>query len=1120
MQIIQFLFKTKSVRGATARISLLLLLALAGARIAAAQSTTATIVGNVADSTGALIPKATVTATNLDTNLSKTVSSSDAGEYRLDLLPVGRYSITVDASGFKKYVQSNIALTVDQEARVDVTLATGSEGETVTVTDLPPALNLENATVGRTLDTKEVENLPIVDRNIYSLLPLVPGVQNQANGNTLGYPQEVVQVNGGTTSNNNGTVSYYLDGGLNMTALRNTGNIMPNPEAIQEFNVQTSNYNATYGRMSSAVVNVLTQSGTNQLHGSLYEFNRNTDFDATPFEGKGKEPLHRNMFGGAIGGPIVKDRAFFFGEYSGLRQVVSTQVNSAVLPTPLEAAGNFSQFLPTDSGAITSCNQTLSSTDKSAGKFIVCDPTTRKPYAGNIITDPLDVTAQAVLKSLPAANESLGTLTPGYNGYIPSPTNWNEYMGKVDYQLTAKHRIEGMYFYNSGSTVIQAGSGNMPWAYQQQKWTQKNVNVSDTFTISPTKINQTWFTYTRLFGGRDNTPAESLSSFDSNIGVQGPPNLSQMTVTGYFTLSNAIGGPTAGTNFYSARDLFILNAGKHSISIGGEFSLNKDIQVTDLNNYGVFGFSGSSSARTGNALSDFVLGLQSTQTQDAPVTALDNSFFYSLFAQDDWRIRPNLTINAGLRWDIQTAPTDPQNKESTFIEGQQSTVNPAMPPGVLVVGDKGVPRGTVPNSYNHLSPRLGFAWDPYGNGKTSVRASAGLFWGSVSGNEWNATSNYYPFSLRYTFPVVGTLTDPYLHSPSPFPYLYTPGEVKPIVTGGSVEGADPNFTWPYTYQLTASVQQQLTPSLVLSVAYVGSLARNISFSRDINYPVFNAEHPAANTTNNVLQRRPIDTGVLGQILQVQSNQTANYNGLQVTFAQRVTKGISFNGFYAFSKTMDSNVLDSSSAPEDYSMPKLEKGPSNFDQRNTFVTSVIWQPNYFHGENRYVSGIVNGWQISAIVKLATGTPFSVTTGKDDNEDGNTTDRGNQIGPFYNPAVNRNSRSQLIKEFFNPNSFCSYSVTAPTTCLGTGPAGSDGTSQRNGYYGSAQRDVDMGIFRNFNIHERVNLQFRAEATNVFNLVSLSNPNSTLSSATVGTITSAATMREIQLGLRLLF
>jgi hypothetical protein len=1120
MRITPDVRKKKSGCSIALQVVMICLLALLGGLNALAQSTTATIIGNVTDSTGAAITTATITVTNLDTKQPTVLTTNQSGEYRADLLPVGHYQVAVNAKGFKKFVQENITLTVDLLIRVDVVLGTGSESETITVTAEPPQLNMDNATIGNTVESSEVNSLPLVDRNVYSLLPLVAGVQNQTNGNTLGYPQQVVQINGGTTSNNNGTVSYYLDGGLNMTAARNTGNILPNPEAISEFNVQTSNYNATYGRMSSGVVNALTKSGTDQFHGSTYEFNRNTDFNATPFEATTKQPFHRNMFGGVLGGPAVHEKLFFFGEYTGLRQTTSNPVNSAVLPTAAEAVGNFSAFLPTASGAITSCSQTLAAADTAAKNFIVCNPTTRTPFANNIITTALDPTAVNILKSLPAANTGVGTLTPGFNGFIPSKTDWNEYMAKGDYQLSSRQRVEAMFFRNWGTTTIQAGGGNIPWAYQNQQWAQDNVNLSDTFTISDNKINQAWMTYTRIFGARANSPQTSLTSFGSNFAIQGMPNLPQITVTGYFTLSNTIGGPEAGTDFYSGRDMFIYNKGKHSLSLGGEMSLNKDIIASNLNNYGVFGFSGSTTARTGNALADFVLGMQASQTQDAPVVALDNSFFYSLFAQDDWRILPHLTINTGMRWDVQTTPTDPQNKESMFVPGQQSTTNPNMPLGVVVVGDQGVTRGSVPTRYQHLSPRLGLAWDPFGKGKTSVRASAGVFWGSVSGNEWSATSNYYPFSLRYTFPKVGTLTNPYLNSPSPFPYIYTPGKVNAIVTGGSVEGVQPSFQWPYTYQLTASVQQQVTKNLVVTAAYVGSLARDISFSRDINYPVFNATTPTANTTGNVLARRPYDTGVLGQILQVQSNQTANYHGLQVTFSQRLSKGFSFSGFYAFSKTLDSNVLDSNAAPEDYSQPQFEKGPSNFNQKHTYTTTLIWQPNYYHGANHAVKAVADGWSLSTIVKLASGLPFSVTTGKDNNNDGNTTDRANQTGAFYNPSVDRKSRAALVQQYFNPASFCSYSVSAPTVCPGVGPAGSDGSSERNGYYGPAQRDVDMALFRNFNIFRAIKLQARAEVTNAFNMVSLNNPNATLSSATVGKITSAATMREIQLSFRMTF
>jgi hypothetical protein len=1086
---------------------------------ASAQLTTATIVGTVADSAGAVIPRATVTVVNVDTHFTSRAVTSGNGEYRIELLPIGSYSLTAEATGFKKFVQTNIALTVNQQVHVDASLATGASAETITVTDEPSAIDLENGTMGRTIDAQETNNLPIVDRNIYSLLPLIPGVQSNVNGNSLGYPQEVVQINGGSTNSGTGTVSYYLDGGLNMTAVRMTGNQMPNPEALAEFNVQTSNYNVSYGRMSSGVVNAITKSGTNQFHGSLYEFHRETNFNSTPWHAKSRQPVHRNLFGGVVGGPIIRDRTFFFFDYSGFRNIGSNLVNTAILPTAKEAAGNFDEFLPTSSGVITSCGQTISAADKAAGNFIVCNPSTRKPYANNIITDPLDKAAQNILKALPAPNSGTA-LQPLFIGFIPTPATYNEYLGKIDHKLSERQRITGSYFYLAGQNTIQAGSGNLPWAAQLQKYSLHVINLSDTFTISPNKINQTWITYTRSFGGRINTPGTTLTDFGSTFLGQGQLSLPQITVSNYFTLSNAISGPTAGTNFYSARNLFILNEGKHSISLGGEASLNKDILLTELNNYGVYGFQPSTSARTGNALSDYMLGLISTQLQTAPDTAIDNSFFYSAFAQDDWHLLPNLTINAGLRWDIQTPPTDPQNKESTFIQGVQSVVNPAMPLGVLVPGDPGVTRGIVPLQFRHFSPRLGFAWDPFKNGKTSVRGAAGIFWGSVSGNEWNGTSNYYPFTLSYTFGVPGTLADPYKNTPNPFPSTYTPGNVAAAPPGTTVLGIDPNFEWPSTYQLSASVQQELTKSIAVGFAYVGSLARNLVFPFDKNYPIFNTANPTANTTTNINARRPIDTGVLADIQAKESRGTINYNAFQLTFSQRLTRGISFNGYYTWSKTMESYGLDSG-AVVDYNNLKLEKGPTDTDQRNIFVTSLVWQPSYFKGNNRIVKAMVDGWTISTIINLRSGTPFSITTGTDNNADGYSPDRANQTANVYDQTINHGSRALEVKRWFNPGAFCSYNLATPGSCSGTGPAGSDGTSQRDGYIGPGQRDVDLAILRDFGLFENVKLQIRGEATNVFNLVSLSNPNGAINiSGTTNQITSAAPMRQIQVGARLRF
>lgn len=1096
--------------------ALALVLFFLGAIAARAQFTTSTVVGNVTDSTGAAVPNATVTLTNDATNFKSVATANAHGEYRADLLPIGTYTISIEAPGFARFTQKNVPLTVNAEAHLDAALKAGGANQEITISDTPPAINLENPTVGRTLDNAEVESLPIVDRNIYSLLTLVPGVQSVSNGNTLGFPQTVVQINGSTTESNTGAVSYYLDGGLDMTALRMTGNQMPNPEALEQFNVQTSNYNATYGRMSSGVVSAITKSGTNQLHGSAYEFHRETNFNSNPWHGS-RAPIHRNFFGGVVGGPIVRDRTFFFFDYAGYRDQASKNfTGTAILPTAKELSGDFSEFLP--SGAITTCNQALSTADKAAGKFIVCNPTTRVPYAGNIITAPLDAAAVNILKSLPAANAG-SALAPSYVGNVGLPNTYNEYMGKINHQISPRQQLFGSYFYLKGSNTIFPGSGSMPWGTQLQDYVLHVINASHTFTISPNKLNQFWTTYTRSFGGRINAPAKSLTDFGSNFAIQGQPSLPNITVTNYFTLTNAISGPTAGTNYYSVRDLFIWTKGGHTLQMGGEASLNKDIQLTLLNNYGTFGFTASTSARTGNALSDYMLGLVNAQTQDAPVTAIDNSFFYSAFLQDDWRVTRGLTLNLGLRWDVQTPPTDPQGKESTFLLGAKSQVNPLMPAGELVAGDPGITRGIVPIRFQHISPRIGLAWDPFGDGKTSVRAGAGIFWGGVSGNEWNSTSNYYPFTLRYTFPVAGTLSKPYLNTPSPFPFVYTPGNVAAAPAGAAIFGMAPNFQWPYTYQITTSVEQQINRSLVMGLAYVGSLARDLPFNVDLNYPTFNAASPASNTTSNILARRPIDTGVLGAINQQQSVATSNFNSMQVTFRQQMKYGISFNGYYMWSKTMQGVGLDSTFV-EDFRNLKLEKGPANTDTRNQFVTSVVWKPDYVRG-NRIAKYLANGWTITPIITITGGSPFSITTGTDANNDGFSPDRANQISNPYNSSIDHSSRSKSIYRYFDTSAFCAYTVTNPTACPGTGPAGSDGTSQRNGFYGPGYRNVNLAILRDIRFTEKIKLQIRGEASNVFNFVNLNNPNGSIAiSGTTNQITSAGSMRNIQVGGRFVF
>jgi len=1087
------------------KIQFAVLALLLGIPVAAvAQVTTATIVGTITDPGGANVPGAQVTARNVDTGLSRTVTSGDAGTYRIEFLPVGKYDIEVSYTGFKKALLSGIVLQVNDTSRVDVSLAVGQVNETVTITDSAPAeVNTSTSEIGRTIQSGEITSLPLVERNVYTLLDLTPGVQSNNNGVAaastgtssliLGFPEQRTLINGGVDGGT-GSVNYYLDGGNNMTGLRNTGNILPNPDAIQEFRVQTNSYNAEYGRFASGVINVLTKSGTNQFHGSAFEYLRNTVFNANDWASTlARPPFHRNQFGGTIGGPIRHDKTFFFFSYSGLRQTTSTFLNGAVVPTALERAGNF-----TASGT--------KPVDPATGAAFVCNGITNVICPNRI--DP--VAAKIISTYIPLSNVTGSK----WQGNIPSPFDSNDFLVKLDHQLNAKHRLTFSYFETSGTNTVKAGSGNLPWASQQFKWRQHNVNASDVWIISANKINQAWMTYTRNFGGRLNLPATSLGDLGSAFTIQGTPSLPQITVSGFFTLTNAIGGPTAGTNFYSVRDVFSWTKGRHSLKLGGELSLNKDIQQTLLNNYGVFTFNNSV---TKNALADFLIGIPSAITQDAPVTGYTNSWYTALFAQDDFKVHSRVTLNLGLRWDVQTAPTDPLNRVVNYVPGQKSIVNPTAPVGALFYGDPGVERGGIPTSFNHFSPRVGFAWDPAGDGKTSIRGAIGLFYGSLSGNEWNTMTNFQPFSTRLTFsninakttstgvPLGASLSNPYnaFVGGNPFPYKGT------FVTGGGLFPVASDFKWPHSWQMNIGIQRQLTKDLTIGAAYVGTMSRDLPFARDINYPVLTPTATSAGA--NILSRRP--NPAFGPVLLLQSDQTADYRGLQITAAMRMSHHLTFNGFYTYSHTNDSAQLQNNTTQggaQNFSNLAEDYGRADTDQHHVFSMSFNYQPDYYKGDNRVLRHLINGWSISPIVKLRSGLPFTITNGNvDANLDGNTNDRAQLIG---DPHIANPTAAQ----WFNTAAFVQNKIV-------TGVA-TDGNSPRNLLDGPGYRVVDLAISRDFRLTERFRLRFRAEGTNVFNMVNLGQPGNSVpsgaTSTTFGVISSAAAMRKLQFGLRLTF
>jgi hypothetical protein len=1099
------------------------------------QLSTTTAAGTITDQTGAAIPNATVTLTQTETNVTRIVATKDDGVFRAEFLPIGSYIMKVTATGYKGVERKGIVLQVLSTATLDITLDVGEVSETVTVNSEVPLINTSNATLGRVIDNRQVDNLPLVGRDVYQLLTLTPGVQLTQSINNTGFPEQHTLING-STDGTVGQISYYLDGGSNMTGLRNTGNILPNPDAIREFTVQTSNFGAEFGRSSSGFVSVVTKSGTNQIHGSIFEFVRNTALIATTHNGIAKNltPYHRNQFGATLGGPVMKDKLFFFGSYGGLRQS-TTSTLSALVPTAAQRNGDFSANLPT-SGGLTTCRVV------NATQFVLCKPDRSGPYTGNIIPkssfDPvaLNILNQYVPLPNPAgrSTDTVNTRTdPLKLAYIT-----DEFLIKGDYRPVTSHSLTASYFNTSGNSQQNPGGTVVGWSIQNFRWRQQNANLSDIWTVTPNTVNQFWLGYTRQIAGRINTPEISLGDLGSTFQIQGAKQLPQIAVANWFTLGQSISGPLAGANVYQVRDVISTTKGRHTLAMGGEASLEKDMLQTLLNNYGVFSFTSTTSARTGISLSDFLLGRPNTMNQDSTVYANANYWNFGGFLQDDWRALSNLTFNLGLRYDVQTAPTDSLRRQSNFRAGVQSTVVPAAPTGLLFPGDPGVPEGGAYTPYNHVSPRIGFALDAFGNGKTVVKGAAGLFFGTIGGNEWQYPSNNQPYAIRQQYNKVVSLANPYATDTSEFaggvsPYPYTFDSKNPRFTRpAGLVAMDANYKWPYSYQINFGIQQQLGRSTALSMSYVASLSRKLPLFFDHNYPVYNVANPSANTTANVDNRRPLQPGgsasdpTLKTVYVVESGQTSNYNGLQVSVDQRMTKNISFQGFYTWSKTiwsayMANNTLQN--AFEDFNFPELDRQRADSDYRHVFVSSVVWKPNYFSSYNRTVRGAFNGWTVSAIITLQSGAPFNVTTGSDTNADGNNNDRPNVIaGKIARVVDNGHSRVAMMNQWFDTSAFCVFSP-ATGTCKGAGAAGQNGTFRYNALDGPGTRNVDASLFRDFPIHDRVKFQFRGEVNNVFNLTNLGQPTGAVSNANFGKIVGSNSYfpnRRIQLGARILF
>ncbi len=1063
------------------RTAFVVLLAIVSTVAVPAQQSTANIVGSVIDPSGAAAAGAAVKAINELTGETHNATSNAMGDYLIPGVAVGRYRIEVEVSGFKKYIREGVTLNVAQNARMDARLELGQVTQEVVVQGGVPLVDTREAQLGGLVDEKRIIDLPLNGRSVYSLVSILPGIANAQ------LPQQT-DLSQGARFNVNGARAlqtlFLLDGGLNVGVNRNGGLLVPNPDAVQEFRLITSNYNAEYGRSAGGTVTVVTKSGTNRLHGSLFEFLRNDALDARGFFQASVSPLKRNMFGGTVSGPVIHDKLFYFFSYQGDRQRLGQFANAARTPSAAQRRGDFST---------------------AAANQRPLDPNGGQPFPGGVIpASRLDPVAQNILKLIALPNTPDGRVEATRGATLDT----TQYFGKADYQASSNHKASaGLFFVRSNNyypfTNASGTNSNIPdYAPVSDTPNQNNVTVNEIWTARPTLLNQ--FTFSYAYGLAAPTSLNRLcwpdwgSKFVPGQVPCYPPQ---------FTVSAGWKGGPGGENveedsIYSAADSVTWIRGAHSLKAGGSLQF---LRMDYWDRWRLGGNIGVSGAFTKNSFADFELGrADSMLVSNGNVMHL-RSKAWAGFAQDDWKISRRVTLNLGLRYEIFLPYTALKDRLGNFRPGQQSTVFPNAPTGLVFPGDQGVPKGLVATDRNNFAPRVGIAVDPFGDGKTAIRAGYGVFYSVAYSNLTQFNSNAQPFAINVTAYGTPSFVDPFANAGgNPFPI---PAGVNRFVLSISPPWLDQNARTPYVQQYNFTVQRQLWRDMSLEVAYVGNVSRKLYWCRDANQPVY---IPGKSTAANVDGRRPISPGVFGLIGHAETASNASYNSLQTTLRRQFSRGLTLLGNYAFAKAIDIQSADQQNwmtlALVDSSNPGLDRGVSGNSLRHVFNLSFVWEPARIQRWGFLGKKILSDWQVNAIARYASGPPFSVTSGVDTNLDGQNNDRPNLVGnPYLDSGRPKN---QLLARYFNPAAFAAAAT------------GTYGTAGRNIMYGPGMANWDVSLFKNIPIRERHQLQFRAEFFNFINHANFGNPVSQLNNPNVGRILAASAGRIIQFGLKYSF